>query len=236
MRGEKGNVQVEWEKSEIIDTNSIISPDNKLYHELVECISSALDARDPYTGDHSRRVSDTATLLAEMLGLSDDEIQEIHIAAHLHDIGKIGIPDSVLLKPGRLNDEEWALMKQHPQIGADILAKSPSFSRISAIILHHHERYDGKGYPFGAKQEEIPLGSRIIAVCDSIDAMASARAYRKALPLDIVHEEIEKNVGVMYDPDVAKKILDNWSIIKEIYGHNDLGGECHFCHCCGEDI
>ena len=231
-----GNCKVELDRSEIIDTNNIITPDNELYHEFVECISSALDARDPYTGDHSRRVSDTATLLAKMLGLSDDEIQEIHIAAHLHDIGKIGIPDSVLLKPGRLDDEEWKMMKRHPQIGADILAKSPRFSRISAIILHHHERYDGKGYPFGAKEQEIPLGSRIIAVCDSIDAMASARAYRKALPLDTVYEEIEKNIGLMYDPDVAKKLLDNRSIIEEVYGHTELCGECHFCHQHGDDI
>lgn len=231
-----GNCKVELDRSEIIDTNNIITPDNELYHEFVECISSALDARDPYTGDHSRRVSDTATLLAKMLGLSDDEIQEIHIAAHLHDIGKIGIPDSVLLKPGRLDDEEWKMMKRHPQIGADILAKSPSFSRISAIILHHHERYDGKGYPFGAKEQEIPLGSRIIAVCDSIDAMASARAYRKALPLVTVYEEIEKNIGLMYDPDVAKKLLDNRSIIEEVYGHKELCGECHFCHENGDDI
>lgn len=231
-----GNCKVELDRSEIIDTNNIITPDNELYHEFVECISSALDARDPYTRDHSRRVSDTATLLAKMLGLSDDEIQEIHIAAHLHDIGKIGIPDSVLLKPGRLDDEEWKMMKRHPQIGADILAKSPRFSRISAIILHHHERYDGKGYPFGAKEQEIPLGSRIIAVCDSIDAMASARAYRKALPLDTVYEEIEKNIGLMYDPDVAKKLLDNRSIIEEVYGHKELCGECHFCHENGDDI
>ena len=231
-----GNCKVELDRSEIIDTNNIITPDNELYHEFVECISSALDARDPYTGDHSRRVSDTATLLAKMLGLSDDEIQEIHLAAHLHDIGKIGIPDSVLLKPGRLDDEEWKMMKRHPQIGADILAKSPRFSRISAIILHHHERYDGKGYPFGAKEQEIPLGSRIIAVCDSIDAMASARAYRKALPLDTVYEEIEKNIGLMYDPDVAKKLLDNRSIIEEVYGHKELCGECHFCHENGDDI
>ncbi len=186
--------------------------------------------------DRLRRVSDTATVLAKMLGLADDDIQEIHIAAHLHDIGKIGIPDSIFLKPGRLDDEEWALMKQHPQIGADILSKSPSFSRISAIILHHHERYDGKGYPFGAKADEIPIGARIIAVCDSIDAMASARAYRKALPLDIVRNEIEKNVGLMYDPAVAKKMLDNWSIIKEMYGHGELCGECHFCHDNGEEI
>lgn len=227
---------MEQEQPKIIDANSIITQDNKLYHEFVECISSALDARDPYTGDHSRRVSDTATVLAKMLGLADDEVQEIHIAAHLHDIGKIGIPDSVLLKPGRLDDEEWVLMKQHSQIGADILSKSPSFSRISAIILHHHERYDGKGYPFGAKADEIPIGARIIAVCDSIDAMASARAYRKALPLDIVRSEIEKNIGLMYDPTVAEKMLDNWSIIKEIYGHGKLCGECHFCRDNGEEI
>ena len=101
---------MEQEQPKIIDANSIITQDNKLYHEFVECISSALDARDPYTGDHSRRVSDPATVLAKMLGLADDEIQEIHIAAHLHDIGKIGIPDSILLKPGRLDDEEWVLM------------------------------------------------------------------------------------------------------------------------------
>ena len=152
---------MEQEQPKIIDANSIITQDNKLYHEFVECISSALDARDPYTGDHSR---------------------------------------------------------------------------ISAIILHHHERYDGKGYPFGAKADEIPIGARIIAVCDSIDAMASARAYRKALPLDIVRNEIEKNIGLMYDPAVAKKMLDNWSIIKEMYGHGELCGECHFCHDNGEEI
>ena len=141
-----------------------------IYHELAECIASALDAKDPYTGNHSRRVSDMACELCGLLGLNEHDTEEIHLAAHLHDIGKIGIPDSVLLKPGRLDDEEWLIMKKHPQIGADILAKSPRFSRMSAIILHHHERFDGKGYPFGAKGEEIPLGSRIIAVCDSIHA------------------------------------------------------------------
>jgi len=149
--------------------------------------------------------------------MPEDITREIHIAGHLHDIGKIGIPDKVLLKPGRLNDEEWELMKQHPKIGADILAGAPKFARIAAIILHHHERFDGKGYPFGAKGEEIPLGSRIIAVCDSIDAMASSRAYRGALPLETVRSEIEKNSGLMYDPDVAKAMLDNWQIVENTY-------------------
>lgn len=186
-------------------------------HDLVECITSALDARDPYTGNHSRRVSDMACDLCHVLGLPEDITREIHIAGHLHDIGKIGIPDKVLLKPGRLNDEEWELMKQHSKIGADILAGAPKFARIAAIILHHHERFDGKGYPFGAKGEEIPLGSRIIAVCDSIDAMASSRAYRGALPLETVQSEIENNSGLMYDPDVAKAMLDNWQIVENTY-------------------
>ncbi len=187
------------------------------YHEMVECITSALDARDPYTGNHSRRVSDMACFLCQKLGISHEETQEIHISGHLHDIGKIGVPDRVLLKPGKLNDEEWELMKKHPEIGADILSKSPHFSRIAAIILHHHERWDGKGYPFGAKGTEIPIGARIIAVCDSIDAMASARAYRKALPLDVVKGEIEKNIGIMYDPKIAQVALDNWEELTKEY-------------------
>ena len=187
------------------------------YHEFVECITSALDARDPYTGKHSERVSDMACFIGELMGLTEAETQEIHIAGHLHDIGKIGIPDRVLLKEGKLDDEEWKLMKKHPEIGADILSKSSHFARLAAIILHHHERWDGKGYPFGAKGTEIPLGARIIAVCDSIDAMASKRAYRNALPLEVCKAEIEKNVGIMYDPEVARLALENWDKLTEVY-------------------
>lgn len=187
------------------------------YHEFVECITSALDARDPYTGKHSERVSDMACFIGELMGLTEAETQEIHIAGHLHDIGKIGIPDRVLLKEGKLDDEEWTLMKKHPEIGADILSKSSHFARLAAIILHHHERWDGKGYPFGAKGTEIPLGARIIAVCDSIDAMASKRAYRNALPLEVCKAEIEKNVGIMYDPEVARLALENWDKLTEVY-------------------
>ena len=187
------------------------------YHEFVECITSALDARDPYTGKHSERVSDMACFIGELMGLTEAETQEIHIAGHLHDIGKIGIPDRVLLKEGKLDDEEWKLMKKHPEIGADILSKSSHFARLAAIILHHHERWDGNGYPFGAKGAEIPLGARIIAVCDSIDAMASKRAYRNALPLEVCKAEIEKNVGIMYDPEVARIALENWDKLTEVY-------------------
>ncbi|AEE16481.1 HD-GYP domain-containing protein [Treponema brennaborense] len=191
---------------------------NYEYHEIVDCITSALDARDPYTGHHSRRVSDMACLLCGYLGMGEEETQEIHIAGHLHDIGKIGIPDSVLLKSGRLDEKEWELMKRHPRIGAEILAKSAHFVKISDIILHHHERFDGTGYPFGTSGTEIPVGSRIVAVCDSIDAMASARAYRAAMPLEVCYGEIEKNIGKMYDPEIAEEMLRHWDVVSDIYG------------------
>lgn len=186
-------------------------------HELVECIANALDARDPYTGNHSRRVSDMACMLCRYLGLSEQETQTIHIAAHLHDIGKIGIPDAILCKPGRLDDREWGIMKDHPKIGAEILCTAPGFSEIGQIILNHHERYDGKGYPNSSELDYIPLGARIIAVCDSVDAMASARAYRKALPLDTCRNEIEKNIGTMYDPRIALAVLAHWDELTATY-------------------
>jgi len=186
-------------------------------HELVECIANALDARDPYTGNHSRRVSDMACQLCGYLGHTAEETQTIHIAAHLHDIGKIGIPDRILRKPGRLTDEEWAIMKDHPKIGAEILCKAPRFQEIAQIILNHHERYDGYGYPNNTERDFIPLGARIIAVCDSIDAMASARAYRRALPLDTCRNEIEKNLGTMYDPQVAMMALAHWDELTADY-------------------
>ncbi len=186
-------------------------------HTLVECIANALDARDPYTGNHSRRVSDMACMLCRYLGLSKEQTQTIHIAAHLHDIGKIGIPDAVLRKPERLDDQEWAVMKDHTKIGAEILCQAAGFEEIGQIILNHHERYDGKGYPNNAELDFIPLGARIIAVCDSIDAMASARAYRKALPMDVCRTEIEKNIGTMYDPQIAMTALAHWDELTAIY-------------------
>lgn len=187
------------------------------YHDVIECIAGALDARDPYTGNHSQRVSEMVCLMCACLALPEEQTEEFHIAAHLHDIGKIGIPDAVLCKSERLSNEEWEVMKKHPQIGADILGKARNFSRIAAIILHHHERYDGKGYPFGAKGEEIPLGARVIAVCDSIDAMCSDRAYRKAMPLDECRAEIERCRGSMYDPAVAQCALDHWDELTAVY-------------------
>lgn len=189
------------------------------YHEIIECITGALDAKDQYTANHSWRVSELTKKICEILGLSNSDTNELHIAAHLHDIGKIGIPDSVLNKEGALTPYEWELMKKHPQIGYEILNRSNRMKQISGIVLHHHERYDGKGYPEGIKGNDIPLGSRIIAICDSIDAMTTQRSYRSILSSEECYIEIEKNLGSMYDPFIGKYILEHWEeVIKPLIG------------------
>lgn len=183
------------------------------YHEIIECIACALDAKDPYTAGHSLRVSDMAQNIARMMGLKPEDVEKIHIAAHLHDIGKIGVPDAILNKEGKLTDEEWEAMKRHSDIGAEILSKSVHLKELMDMVRHHHERYDGKGYPAGLKGELIPVGARIIAICDSIDAMTSNRSYRHAYGFDYCYREIEKNLGTMYDPIIGEFVLKNWNEI-----------------------
>lgn len=193
------------------------------YHEIIDCITGALDVKDPYTADHSKRVSNMAEKVCKILGLSDIETEKIHIAAHLHDIGKIGVPDAILNKLGKLTDEEWKKIKAHPKIGADILNKSIHLREIGIIVLHHHERFDGKGYPEGISGVDIPLGSRIIAICDSIDAMSMKRSYREAFNLDYCYNEIKNNLGKMYDPYLGQIVLENWESIMENSKFCDVG-------------
>ncbi|MBU3133708.1 HD domain-containing protein [Clostridium gasigenes] len=188
------------------------------YHDIIESMVTALEARDTYTAGHSLRVSDMTNKLCELLNLDNENKQIIHIASHLHDIGKIGVKDSVLNKEGPLNDIEWELLKKHSEIGYNILIKSEFLKDIANIVLCHHERWDGNGYPNKLKNEEIPYGARIIALCDSIDAMKSNRPYRKGLSDGICKEEIRKNIRVMYDPKMAKCVLNNWDDI--IIGYN----------------
>lgn len=180
------------------------------FHDLILCIISALEARDPYTSHHSSRVAEMTETICEFIGLDEDEKEIYHIAAHLHDIGKIGIRDNVLLKEGKLNDEEWKIMKSHSEQGYNILMNAKSFEVVADVVRSHHERYDGKGYPDGLKGEDIPLGARIIAIADSIDAMISDRPYRKGMDTNVCKEQIEKNIGVMYDPSIAKKVIEHW--------------------------
>lgn len=190
----------------------------EVYHDIIESMAAALDAKDIYTAGHSTRVGNMANKLGIYLGIKDEELETLHIAGHLHDIGKIGIPDNILNKNGKLDSEEWELMKKHPEIGHNILSKVKSLEDISYIVLYHHERWDGKGYPNGLCKERIPLGARIIAVCDSIDAMQSDRPYRKLISDFECRQEIIKNKGIMYDPSIVECIIENWNeIVVEHY-------------------
>ncbi len=178
-------------------------PKTVLLHEVVDIIIATLNARDPYTFEHSERVAHFSEILATTLELSSDKIQKIHIAAHLHDIGKIAVSDSILKKEGSLTDFEYAQMKEHPQFGENIIQKIPSFCDLAEIIVAHHERVDGKGYPLGLRENEIPEGALILAVADSFDAIVSNRPYRDALTIEFAIDEINRGSGTQFSPLVV---------------------------------
>lgn len=185
-----------------------------LYENIYENLFStlfafvtALEVRDLYTRKHSTRVARLAHIIAEEMGCTDEELDIINVAGSLHDIGKIGIRDDILLKPGRLNEKEYEKIKEHPAIGAEIISKLGLWGREAQIIRHHHERFDGRGYPDGLKGEQIPKLARILSVADSYDAMASDRAYRKRIDKNVVIGIIIKNSGTQFDPDVVDVFL-----------------------------
>jgi len=178
------------------------------YLQFVETMAQALDARDPYTAGHSLRVADYSHALARAMGLSEMDSQTIRIAAQLHDIGKIGIPDAVLQKPGLLTPDEYGLIKLHPQIGRKILEKVGRFEMLLAVVELHHENHDGSGYPYGLAGNQVPIAARIVHVADSFDAMTTTRSYRSALPMRSAVHEIERNAGRMFDPAVANAFLN----------------------------
>ncbi len=166
-----------------------------------------LDLKDLNTGVHSTRLAEWAVRVVEHLGVDVGELRDIEVASLLHDIGKIGVPDRVLQKPGRLTEEEQSLVRKHPEYGWAILRLFPGFERASLLILHHHERIDGKGYPAGLKGEEIPLGSRIVAVVDAFDAMISSRSYRQGLPLEEAVRRLVADSGTQFDPEVVQHFV-----------------------------
>ena len=180
----------------------------KAYLDTIGILRQTVEAKDPYTRGHSDRVSEYSVLLGTKLGLDEQSLHTLKIGGLFHDIGKIGIPDSILLKESKLDDEEYSQIKNHPSIGAHILGDAEIFKDILPIVLHHHERFDGRGYPSQLEGENIPYLARITAVVDTYDAMTSKRSYRDALSLDIVKEEIEKCSGTQFDPKCAKAFLD----------------------------
>lgn len=184
------------------------------YLDTIGILRQTVEAKDPYTRGHSDRVSAYSVLIGEKLGLSEEELHTLKIGGLFHDIGKIGIPDSILLKESKLDDEEYSQIKNHPSIGAHILGDVSMFKDIIPMVLHHHERFDGRGYPSQLAGEDIPLIARIAAVADTFDAMTSKRSYRDALPLEVVTAEIEKCSGAQFDPKIANIFLD---ILKNEY-------------------
>jgi diguanylate cyclase (GGDEF)-like protein len=177
------------------------------YHSMVRSLALALEARDGYTGAHSDAVEGLAVAVAARLGLDPSQVADVRSAALLHDIGKIGVPDRVLHKPGRLDEDEWALMHQHPAIGERILRPLPGFDAIATAVRHAHESWDGHGYPDGLAGEAIPLASRIVLACDAWHALASDRPYRPALPAADARAELERCAGTQFDPRVVEALL-----------------------------
>ena len=192
----------------------------KAYMDSIGILRHTVEAKDPYTKGHSDRVSEYAVLLGKKLNLPDEDIEKLRIGGLFHDIGKIGIPDSILLKESKLTDEEYTKIKEHPVIGYNILENADMFKNILDIIKYHHERFDGNGYPERLAGTNIPYLARITSIVDSFDAMTSKRSYRDSLPMDVVKSEILENLGSQFDPEIGIAFLDildnDFNSIKQI--------------------
>ena len=175
----------------------------KTFEKVVEL----LEERDPYTGEHSNEVAELAEAIAQELGLRGSEVEMIKAVARVHDIGKIAVPDRILLKPGKLDPEEWEIMKRHPVIGADLLKGLEVYGRYADVVRYEHEHWDGSGYPEGLKGEEIPMAARIIAAADVYHALISDRPYRPAYPKEKALDIIRNMAGKVLDPKVVEALL-----------------------------
>ncbi|MCS7078866.1 MAG: HD domain-containing protein [Chloracidobacterium sp.] len=187
----------------INDLRFAVNENRELFLGTVKALAEAIDGKDPYTRGHSERVKMYSVLMAEQMGLSQEEIEDIRVAALLHDVGKIGIEDRILKKPAALTEEEYAIMKTHPEKGAKIMAEIPQMKKYIPGMYYHHECMDGRGYPLGLKGDQIPLMARIISVADTFDAMTTNRPYQRAMPTDVAVQKIWSFAGTRYDPNVV---------------------------------
>jgi putative nucleotidyltransferase with HDIG domain len=202
------------------------------YETTLEALMEALDARDSETQGHSRRVAEYTAAVASRMGVEEPELTQFRWGALLHDVGKMGIPDAILRKPGPLTTEEWSIMKHHPEMGAKILSSVRFLDGALPIVASHQEKYDGTGYPRGLRGEEIPLGARIFTVVDCLDAMMMNRPYRKATTYDRVREELLSHSGTQFDPEVVEVFLaippEEWEAINaRVAGDLALRGVVH---------
>ena len=204
---QQGVPEASTARPQLLKIKSIEEQLSALNSALICAFNQLLDLKDLNTGVHSTRLAEWALHVAGELGLDEGAQKDIEIAALLHDIGKVGIPDAILNKPARLTTEEYALMKKHPEYGWAVLRQIPGMERASLIILHHHESFDGSGYPGNLKGEEIPMGSRIVSVIDAFDAMVSSRPYREGMPFEEAERRLLKATGTQFDPLVISSFL-----------------------------
>lgn len=207
----------------------------KAYDETLLLLASAIELRDHYTAGHTWRVTNFSLAVARELGWDEERLKECKMGGVLHDVGKIAVPDSILNKPGRLTEEEFELMKIHPEKGAHLLQDVSRLSPLIPYCLYHHERFDGKGYPYGLKGEDIPMEGRVVAVADTFDAMTSSRPYRKGMDSEVAIAEIEKNKGTQFDPDCADALIKAYRegklshILQRYHEDSEKSLVCPFC-------
>ena len=213
--------QIKKINTELSDTYKKLE---KAYLDSIQTLRYTIEAKDIYTRGHSDRVAAFSVLIGQKLGLSDKDLRTLQIGGLFHDVGKIGVPDSILQKEGKLTDDEYSQIKQHPNIGVHILSNATIFEDILPIVEHHHEKYDGTGYPGKLAGEDIPYLARIAAIADSFDAMSSRRAYRDSLPLDKIISEFMRCRGTQFDPklddlfiDILENHFDEIKAIQEKY-------------------
>ena len=197
-----------------------------------------VEARDPYTGGHLWRVSRFARMLAQSMELGEESIARISIGGFLHDLGKISIPDAILNKRDRLTDEEYDIIKTHPEVGLRTLSGHPLSDLVKNSILCHHETPDGKGYPHQLAGDMVPLEARIVGICDAFDAMTSTRPYRKGMPIDQALRIIEENLGCQFDRVIGLQFIElgRSGALQHIVGHTDIGIPLHECPMCGPTL
>jgi HD domain len=201
-------------------------------------MASMVEARDPYTGGHLWRVSQYSRMLATRHDLPDTDVARIALGGFLHDLGKVGVPDAILNKPDRLSDEEYAMIKTHPEVGNRLLSEHPLAALARAAVLSHHETPDGRGYPHRLAGSDIPLDARIVGICDAFDAMTSNRPYRRGMPATKALSIIEENLGTQFDATLGKLFLQlgQEGALDSIIGHTEPGIPIQECPMCGPTI
>jgi len=195
-------------RSLLVENRDLLTRMHRSYVSTITSLARTIEAKDPYTGGHTERVAELAMRVAERLGFDETQLRAIHVGAIIHDIGKIGVPDEILLKRGDLSLPEFAAMRRHPEIASYILADLELPPIVKQMVRSHHERFDGSGYPDGIAGEEIPLAARILTVVDALDAMTSDRPYRNALSLDEAKVELGAKAGTQFCPRVVDAVLE----------------------------